>query len=46
MPLLHGVRNGTKAKSHDCEKDGSDSDFCLQKDEPEWRKVLYNPAVV
>jgi len=34
MPLLHGVRNGTKAKSHDCGKDGSDSDFAMQKTNP------------
>ena len=34
MPLLHGVRNGTKAKSHDCGKDGSDSDFAVQKTNP------------
>jgi len=31
---LHGVRNGTKAKSHDCGKDGSDSDFAVQKTNP------------
>jgi len=40
MPLLHSVRNGTKAKSYDCEKDGSDLDFVLQKTNPCGAKII------